>query len=89
MDIKQYVEQYVSVTQKAVAASGSYLVYEKALSGFNDGISQAEHFIPQVNSVTVRKSDGTLVDVSIRINSSQDVIISSNISLDGHTAVIS
>ena len=89
MDIKQYVEQYVSVTQKAVAAEGSYIIYERALSGFSDGITQAEHFIPKVNSVTIRKSDGTLVDAAIRISSSQDVFISSNISLDGHIAVIS
>lgn len=90
MDIKQYVEQYVSVsTGSKDIVPGNYVTYTKHLTGFSVVVAQAEHGVAVVNPVTVRNSAGKEVEVSVEIDTAQTVTITSNISLDGHYAVIS
>lgn len=90
MAIKEYVEQYVSVSMGSKdIVPGNYVTYTKALSGFSVSVTQAEHGVAVVNPVTVRNASGKEVEVSVEVDTAQTVTITSNISLDGHYAVIS
>lgn len=92
MAIKEFVEQYVSVSMKAaeappiVVSPGDFLYQEYALSGLSKNILATEHLLQKITSYyIINNTTGSEVSVAVVIDISKNITINSNIILSNHT----
>jgi len=89
MDIKQYVEQYVTISGKSgggsSAPSGDILYNEYPLSGFSTTVLSTEHLLSSITSYYILNQESDEVILDVKIDTNKNIIVSGLVALDNFT----
>lgn len=90
MDIKQYIEQYVSISGSgngggSSAPSGDILYNEYPLSSFSTTVLATEHMLSSIISYYILNESGSEVILEVNIDSSKNITVSGLVALDNFT----
>lgn len=88
MAIKEYVEQYVSVSMKGSSASalpGDVQYSEYLLSGLSTTILATEHLLNVITSCYILKQDGSEITLDVQIDANKNITVLSLIPMTNFT----